>query len=121
MTRAFTQHSLTNYPVIDISRLEAWVFTRRQGYQIPDLPAPGARVARVFRAELHQGQVTRVARPHDDEPPDAPIYFHVVYDDGDEADYTREELMPMLSTHAQSDFRHLAQGHEAAGEVVGEG
>ena len=59
--------------------------------------------------------------PHDDEPPDAPIYFHVVYDDGDEADYTREELMPMLSTHAQSDFRHLAQGHEAAGEMVGEG
>ena len=56
-----------------------------------------------------------------DKDKDGGYHYHVVYDDGDEADYTREELMPMLSTHAQSDFRHLAQGHEAAGGVMGEG
>jgi transposase InsO family protein len=86
--------------------LASWVCTRREGHQVADLPAPGARVAEEFTGRLHQGVVTRVAPPQDDEPDDAPLYYRVRFDDGDEADYTEEELRPMLRRHAASHFRH---------------
>ena len=35
--------------------LASWVFTRREGHQMADLPAPGARVAEEFTGRLHQG------------------------------------------------------------------
>ena len=78
-----------------------------------DLPAPGARVAEEFTGRLqrlHQGLVTRVAPPQDDEPDDAPLYYRVRFDDGDEADYTEGELRPMLRRHAVSHFRHGQAG-----------
>ena len=96
----------------DIARLAAvpavaWRFVQRRGQQLPDLPAPGARVACDWEGSLHQGQVRRLRPPEADEDPDDEIFNEVVYEDGDVGDYTREELLPLLQRHAVSDFRHL--------------
>ena len=40
-----------------------------------------------------------LVQPEADEA-EAPVYYHVVYADGDAADYTEEELRPMLRRHA---------------------
>ena len=85
----------------------AWRFVQRSGQQLPDLPAPGARVACDFEGELHQGQVRRLRPPEADEDPDDEVFYEVVYEDGDVEDYTREDLLPLLQLHAESDFRHL--------------
>jgi transposase InsO family protein len=97
--------------------LTTWALTRRQGHQVADLPAPGARVARMFGDVLHAGTVTRLVQPEADEA-EAPVYYHVVYADGDAADYTEEELRPLLRAHALSDFRHRAPVAVSAGEAV---
>ena len=49
------------------------MFTRRQGHQVADLPAPGARVAEDFGGVLHAGTVVEILGPEVDEPEDAPI------------------------------------------------
>ena len=66
---------------------------------------------------LHAGTVTRLVQPEADEV-EAPIYYHVVYADGDAADYTEEELRPLLLAHARADFRHRAPVAVAAGAAA---
>jgi hypothetical protein len=94
----------------DIRRLNdapaaAWSFVQRPGHQVPDLPGVTARVARQFGDTLWEGVVTRLIEPEDDEL-DGELYYHVVYTDTDAEDCTREQLLPLLRAHAQSDFRH---------------
>ena len=71
----------------------------------------------MFGDVLHAGTVTHLVQPEADEA-EAPIYYHVVYADGDAADYTEEELRPLLRAHAHSDFRHRAPVAVAAGAAV---
>ena len=69
---------------------------------------------------LHQGRVTRLRPPEADEDPDDEVYYEVTYEDEDVEDYTREDLLPLLQLHAESDFRHL-RGADGEGAVGGQG
>ena len=103
---------LTALPSLD------WRFVRRRDPQLPDLPAPGARVAQQFEGTLYEGVVVSLHPPEgDDEPPEhaEEVFSRVRYTDGDVHDYTRQELEPLLALHATSDFRHLRGGVAARG------
>jgi transposase InsO family protein len=67
----------------------------------------GARVTKLFDTGWFSGTVHSIIQPDSEDPTGSPIYFRVVYEDGDVEDLTYAELRPVLATNGQAPVAAL--------------